>query len=111
MMIVMSGKPTATSSIWFGCEYFSRNLRRAHAGPMRNGRCGKSPQLVRRDDLVQLVGQAVVRKEALAGRMKLEPPDDPALDQFPRSRAPIMPLCGSMLAKAIMMSLLSPRRR
>ena len=71
---------------------------------MENGR-----QLVLGDDLVEPVSHAVVREKSLHGRMKLEALDDALVDQARASRTPILPLCGSMVANASMMSLFSRR--
>jgi hypothetical protein len=62
-------------------------------------------QLVFGDHLVERPGHAVVGQEALHRGVELEALDAVLLDQPRASRAPILPLCGSMLAKAIIMSL------
>ena len=86
MMIVMSGKSTATSSRCIGLEYFSRRPPPpAHAGADAGMAAVEDRrQLVLGDHLVELVGHPVVRKEALHGRMELEALDDAGLDQIAR---------------------------
>ena len=74
MMIGMSGKSTATSSIGIGWPYFSRMPpppgmpvpMPLWPGVEQHGQ----PRL--REDFIQRIGDAIVRKELLHRRMQLE---------------------------------------
>ena len=64
-------------------------------------------QLVRVNHLVDRAGYLVVKVKTLHRRIKLEAIYAALLDQALRLTRPALPLCGSMLAKAIIMSLFS----
>src|SRR5262249_52910591 len=76
IMIVMSGKSTATSSRSSGSNTCGAGHHR-HACPFlcRNGRSGRSRELVLGDPFLKRAGQTVVRKEALHGWVEFEAAD------------------------------------